>query len=171
MTARTLAWLVLFAGTAGCGHTRAGTAVTPDPEPSFMRLIIFRGDAEPQSAHGARFVVTMTDATSTRKLTSEGPDAPWREYPVSSVGALRVQVTVRGDSPRVRGDANAVIPLQPDLFLSVYVYAWSPSMNPQLYGCRCPHRLAFPLQAPPSVGDSLIVAWSPQSRSHPNPIR
>jgi hypothetical protein len=137
-----------------------------------MRLAVYRGDAEPKAVNSAKFVVTMTDANGTRTFTSASPNAPWwREYSISTHSSLRIQVTVRGDTPYVVGDAATDIPLKPDLFLHLFVYAWSPSMDPHLYGCQCPHRLAFPLHASAPINDSLIIAWENETRSRPNPIQ
>lgn len=165
-----LAWPGLLVGLTACALSHGKEAGPPSPAPSFMNVSIYRGDAQPKTVRGATFVVTTMDADSTRTITSMGPDAPRREYPLSSTGTLRVQVTVRGNQPFVEGDASVAIPLQPDLLLSVFVYAWAPTMNPRLYGCGCPHRVAFPLRAANTIQDSLIIAWWPRSRSHGDPI-
>jgi hypothetical protein len=165
----TVAWLSLLSGIAACGFLKGAKPVEPGGAPTRMRFTLLRGDAQPQTVVGARFAVTLADANGARTITSTGLEAPWREYRISDAGPLRVHVTVRGESPYVRGDAMTSIPLHPDLFLDLFVYAWSPSMDPHLHGCRCQHRLAFPLQTASAVNDSLIIAWSTQRISCPNP--
>jgi hypothetical protein len=160
---------VLFAALAGCNASREKNIIRPAAAPSFVRVNVSRG--VPESISGAQFVVRMTDADGARTFAPSKSDAPFREYPISTNGSLGILVTVRGDNPAVTGDATATIPLQPDLLVNLFVYAWSPSMDPRLYGCMCPNRIAFPLQASTATYDSLIIAWEPESRSRPSPIR
>jgi hypothetical protein len=156
----------IFTAAAGCRTPRTGI---PTPPPSLLRFSISRGDAEPKSVNGAPLVITFTDADSTRILTSRDARSFWREYSVSSQGELRVHVAVRGETPYVRGEGMAVIPLRPDLLLEIFVFAWSPSMDPRFHGCQCPHRVAFALHGTNTLQDSIVIAWGPSSRSHPNP--
>src|SRR6266540_5868628 len=111
-----LAVVSIFIPVTGC---RTGGKGIPAPAPSLLRFRISRGDAEPKSVNGAKLVITFTDADSTRVLTSRDSNSWWREYSISSHGGVRVHVSVRGERPYVRGEATALIPLRPDLFLEI----------------------------------------------------
>jgi hypothetical protein len=161
--------LIVFVGLSSCRPAPAAHGAQPQHKPSFVRINVSRG--VPKSVTGAQFVVTMTDADGTKTLTLSGPDGVWRTYPVSTSDSLTVHVTLRGDNPYVRGEATAVIPLRPDLLLHLFIYAWSPSMNPFLYEVHAPYRRAFPLRASTPLSDSLIIAWENETRSCPNPIQ
>jgi hypothetical protein len=138
--------------------------------PSLMRVRVSRGGPEPKIVRGARYDISISDHDSTRVFATTDSSFWSREYRISSARDLHIRVIVSGETPYVRGEANATIPLRPDLYLWVFVYAWSPSTDPRLYGCRCPGRAGSPLRGDAPLQDSIIIAWEVQSRSRPSPI-